>query len=337
MEKVKAKDLAKILGISQATISLVLNNKPGLSDKTRENIVRQINDMGYGYLFRTPPEEPSKSRNIAFITYRNQGELLGFNSFFPLIIDGIESRARLHGYNLNFIQMDKQDIENQIGYIKESACIGYVIFATEMHQEDVEAFLKLKIPFVLLDNSFKDIEVNVVKVNNEHGTYLAVKHLVEMGHKQLGYLSSGVDIESFAERQECAVRAAKKVGLPEPYVYTIGYPSDQAYEGMIKVLDGKFPLPTAFMADNDLVAVGAMKAARERGFDIPADISFIGYDDRPACTLVEPNLSSILLPRESFGAEAVELLVRLIREKQHPLLEVEINGKLVRRDSVAKL
>lgn len=338
----RAKDLAKMIGVSEATLSLVLNGKPGISQKTRDRVTKKIKDLGYEYMIQKNEESISTSINnktISFVLFKENGKLLGMNSFFPLILDGIETVARKHGYTLNIINIERSQINSQLGYIKDSGCSGFVIFATEMHEDVIDKFESLNIPFVIFDNYFKDRALNCAKVNNEQGTYLAVKHLYEMGHRKIGYLSSGLDINSFHERQKRALEAIEDFGLTEckKYLYTIGYANEHAEEGMSQLLEqiSKEDLPTAFLADNDLVAIGALQALKKKGYNVPEDISIIGYDDRPICTLVEPKLTTIQLPREKFGSSSVELLIQEIEDKEEARVTIEINGTLVKRDTVA--
>ncbi len=340
---IKAKDLAKQIGVSEATLSLVINGKPGISAKTRSRVEEQIRSLGYSHMLRedSAPTIDSATRTLSFVLYKDNGKLLGANSFFPLILDGIETTARKNGYTVNIINIEKNLVDQQISYIQDSACAGFVIFATELHHEDIARFDSLSIPYVIFDNYFNDLDINSVKVNNEQGTYLAVRHLYNMGHRKIGYLSSGLDINSFHERQRSALEAMRYFGLEEceQYVFTVGYANENAETGMDEIFRrfSKEELPTAFLADNDLVSIGAMQSAKKNGYRIPDDFSFIGYDDRPICTLVEPKLSTIQLPRERFGAEAVKILIELIEERKDSYVTVQINGKLIRRDSVKQI
>ena len=261
------------------------------------------------------------------------------NSFFPLILEGIEATARKHGYSLNIVNMDRFTLAHDIQYIKDNGSAGFVIFATELQKEQLQEFLSLQLPFVIFDNYFLDQDVYNVKVNNEQGTYLAIKHLHEYGHKKIGYLCSGVKINSFLERQKCALSALNYFGCQEPerFFYTIGYASENAQNGMDALLDSVsiHNLPTAFLADNDLVAIGAMQSIKKHGFCIPEDFSIIGYDDRPICSLTDPKLTTIQLPRHKFGAAAVDLLIQQIETSDFFPISIEINGKLIARNTVS--
>lgn len=346
-----AKDLAKLIGVSTATLSLVLNDKPGISNKTREMVEQKIIELGYSDMLHKPSKSDitpstsgtsvsSENKMISFILFKDNGKLLGINSFFPLIFDGIESQARKYGYGLNVINIEKSLIDTQLPYISDSGSAGFIIFATEMKEDMVDKFSKLNLPFVVFDNYFNSRELYCAKVNNEQGTYIAVKHLYEMGHRHIGYLSSGQDIGSFHERQKWAIDAINSLGMTccKEDILTIGYPADEAEAGMDQILDRSSHklLPTAFLADNDLVSIGAMQSLKKHGYQLPEDYSFIGFDDRPLATLVEPKLTTIQLPRQRFGTAAVDLLVQQIQNPSDDYINVEINGKLIIRDSVTK-
>ena len=341
------KELSKMLGVSEATISLVLNGKAGISEKTRKNVLARIKELGYEDMIGEKAWKPNGNQieltrgvvqNIAFVLYRVSGQLLGMNSFFPLIFEGIESTARKYGYNLTVLTVNRENIQEGVLNIKDSGCVGYVIFATEMQEMDIPYFESLNLPFVLFDNFFAGSDVNSVKVNNEQGIYLALHHLCQLGHKRIGYLSSGLAINSFAERKWYTKRILQDFGLDldEKDCFEIGYPSENAEMGMREVLEKKVNLPTAFVCDNDLVAIGAMQAVKKAGLKVPDEVAFVGYDDRPICELVEPGLTTIRLPRDVFGAAAVEKLIDLIRQQNAWTSKLEIKGELIIRESTGR-
>lgn len=347
MSSIKSKDLAKILGVSTATVSLVINGKSGISESTRRKVEKRIIDLGYGEMLQKPYGKEQalgghsghpEGATIGFVLFQRSGELLEENSFFPLIMDGIESEARKSGFNLSVIKIKAELAEQQVSYIRDANCSGYVIFATEMQKNDLSFFSQLNLPFVVFDNEFLDKDLNYTKVNNRQGTYLAVKYLVENGHRSLGYLSSGLEINSFKERMECAFSAMKKFGIQDSnqFLFNIGYPNELAMINMNRIFAEKRreDLPTAFLGDNDLVLIGAMQAAKENGYRLPDDFSFIGYDDRPACTIITPKLSTIRLPRELFGAAAIRQLLESMKFPERGHLTLEVNGSLIERESV---
>ena len=338
---IKAKEIARQLGVSESTFSLVVNGKPGISAKTRERVLQGIRELGCEHLIQQAAAAESACNMIGFVLYKKGGELLGCNSFFPLIMDEIENAARGAGYCLTVITIEHSRIREQIRYIAEARCSGFVVFATEMKEDAFPYFEQTGLPWVLFDNDFISRDVNSVVVNNRQGTYRLVRYLYELGHRKIGYLCSGLDINSFLERRAYAMAAMQGFGLknPERYAYTVGYPSERAEQGMAELLRAtpRDKLPTAFLADNDLVSVGAMQATLKAGYRVPDDFSFVGFDDRPVCTVVNPRLTTFRLPRERFGAEAVMQLVALIACRFRSSIKVEINGSVVVRESCKRM
>lgn len=338
---IRAKDIAREIGVSEATVSLVINGKPGGSDKTRARVSGKIRELGFGYLLSGDGNNEYNAHRIGFVIYKDGGKLLGENSFFPLILDEIETTARELGFSVTIVYINRSRIEEDIKYINELNCSGCVIFATELHEKEVHFFKELAIPLVVLDNYFIDHNIASVKLNNQQGEHLAIKYLYKMGHRKIGYLGSGLEINSFEERQKAAMDALERFGLTgdKNYFFKVGYPNEEAQKGMAKILSmySKEELPTAFVSDNDLVAVGAIRAIKDFGYQVPEDFSVVGYDDRPICTMVSPQITTIEIPRDLFGATAVRRLARIILYNEDPYTITSINGVLVERDSVKKL
>ncbi len=333
----RAKDIAAMLNLSPAAVSLVLNNKPGVSEEVRHTVLDKIKELGCEYLLKriTP-----NGKTIGFVIYKRHGRIIGQSPFFSLLIESIDNHARKHGYSITIIHIDKTSLlESQIEYIKSCNCAGLIIFATEMLSEDLSEIKALNIPFVITDNYFVEEAVDSVAINNEQGTYEAVRHLYEMGHRKIGYLHSKIYLTSFQERKQYFFAALKKFGIKgmEKYVYSVGYPEDETCSDFIKILNTTKDLPTALFADNDIIAYGAMKALKEKGLRIPDDISIIGFDNRPTCLMTEPMLTTIDVPKDVFGALAVSALINKIESKYDGFLKTEIGTSLISRDSVKHL
>lgn len=355
---IKAKELASMLNISEATLSLVLNHKRGISDKTREKVSKQIVDMGYEEMFKDKPDMvseenvsgektisnsalPTEKGNIGFVIYKNTGHFIESTPFFPLIIDGMDITARKNGYKLLTINIRRDmDLQTKIGYLRESGCEGFVIYAPELPEDDADAFLNLQMPIVLLDNFFYEKNMDSVVLNNSQGIYIVLKKLMELGHRKIGYLGSGVNIQSYKERKENYIKFMNEFGLEidERYVADIGYPEQQSIEGMIKLIEkNKDYMPTAFVADTDYVAYGAIKALQKMGYRVPDDVSVVGFSDRPVCIYCEPKIATMRIPRFRFGAEAVDLLINKIinnSPEERSFVKTEVSMEFVMRESV---
>lgn len=333
----KAKDIAEILGVSTATVSLVLNNKPGVSDKRRQEIIRKIKELDSGHLLK---DNMINSGNIGFVVYKREGNIVDESPFFTYILTGITDSAMKYGYRLNFIYINKgMTPEEQNHQIVSANCKGLIIFAVEMRYDDLQAFKESSLPFVILDNSFQENDVDAVAINNVQGTSKAIRHLYDMGHRKIGYIKSKVEINSFKERYAAFAGEMVKLGLvfEQDALVEVGYSEREVKKDTLNYLKNRKKLPTAFFAENDLIACNAVLAFKEAGYKVPDDVSVIGFDDRPICTMIEPQLTTIEVPKQIFGPTAVELLITKMDKGKEYSTKIEIGTKLVVRDSVKKI
>lgn len=272
-----------------------------------------------------------------FVIYRKHGQVLTETPFFSSIIEGIENEARAGGcqISLHYLSSQSEDANQELANICRVAERGVLILATEMTAEDCMIVDNLGIPYVLIDNAAEGVIADKVLINNYEGAGLAVKQLFLHGHQTIGYLHSAVWINNFSEREAGYRSAMDRLGLPvrNEWIARLGSIHEHAYTDMLAWLDYTKNLPTAFFADNDIIAMGAMKALRERGFDIPQDISILGFDDMPFCTIVEPNLSTMRVDTHAIASLAVRLLLQRNPFKQ----KIELSTVFVARDSVRML
>ena len=346
------KEIASQVGVSPAALSLIINHKPGVSEATRSRVLNELKELVYEHLIKSSAAaEPSN--NLCFIIYKRHGEILDLHPFFLLLMENIESRARSYGYNILLSTIDKRrPVEPQIERINELNSQGAIIFATEMFDEDMDAFSAIQIPFVALDNDFTRLSCNSVSINNQMGTYQAIDYLVRNGHRNIGYLKSQTRISSFRERHsgyENALKHFSLAFLPE-HIWTVHYTEEGSYRDIRKILDSpSLTLPDAFVCDDDTTAVGFIRACSEKGIRIPEDISIIGFNDRPTCEVTSPPLTSVNVSKRAFAVEAVDELMRLIQDADRQAAEngpekrwesrsrkIRIGTKLIVRESVGR-
>ena len=337
------KEVARQLGISPAALSIIINHKNGVSEATRTRVLSELKRMGLESLVKkvTPAVSPS----ISFIIYKRNGGILDYHPFFLLLMEHIETRAAKSGYGIMLSTIDKRKpIEPQIERINQQNSQGAIIFATEMFPEDLAAFDRLAIPYVTLDNDFSCLPCNSVAINNSMGTYQAISHLVENGHKRIGYLKSTNRISSFDERQEGYEKAlaAYQLSFREEDIWNVDYSEEGSYRDLRDKLASikKRDYPDAFVCDDDTIAVGAIRAFAEAGLSIPEDISIIGFNDRPTCEMTDPMLTSVNVPKATFAMEAVDSLISILNSESEAALtrsrKVRIGTRLVIRGSVSR-
>ncbi len=333
---ITAKELAKKLNLSAAAVSMALNGKPGVSTETRR-LVREAAET-YGYDFTRISEKHQTTGSIYFIIYKKHGAVVDDTPFFSQLSEGIADTCKKEGYKLiiSYIYGNDSDFDEQLKNVQYSDCIGIILLGTEMTPEDVKHFQKLPLPLVLLDTYFETVTCNYVLINNVQGAYLATSHLIQKTKKQPGYLRSSYPIGNFAERNSGFFKAVRAYGMSssKSIVHMLTPSIDGAYADMKDILENNEELAPCYFADNDLIAVGAMKALKEYGYSIPKDIAVVGFDNVPLSRLIEPSLSTINVPKQYMGEMAVKRLITLITEKGAQPIKIEISTQLVERRSV---
>ena len=335
--EISAKELAQLINVSPATVSMVFNNKPGISEATRELVMRTAAQYGYtGKSIQTA----AASRVIQLINYKKHGKIAADTPFFSQLTEGITQECYRQNAALHISYFyENMDIPTQLASLKEVDCIGILLLATEMGKEDFKKFKDFHVPIVVLDCYYDELKYDCVLINNIQGAFKATNYLLQCGHQKVGYLRSAIEISNFAERADGyykALRAHNK-STSHPYVHAISPTAEEGYQDMLAILDTRPELADAYFADNDIIAAAAMKAFRERGYRLPEDISIIGFDDMPLCDMMVPSLSTMRVKKQELGATAIQRLMDRVENNQIECLKMCMATKLIKRESVSVL
>ena len=334
--KITAKVLAQELGLSESAVSLALNNKKGVSSKTRKRVLDAARELGYEFADRGIPSSRKKG-SICFLVYKKSGAVVGETAFFSALTDGVNLGCRKEHYDcvVRYLYED-DDLEDQIYSVKTAQFSGIILLATEMDAVTMRLFSSLTTPIVLLDSYCENLEYNYILINNVQGASIATSHLIKRRRTQPGYLRSSYPISNFEQRADGfykAVRAAGMSASHSPVLYLT--PSQEgAYADMKRLLDSGVKPAGSYFADNDLIAIGAIQALEEHGYRIPEDVAIVGFDDIPICSYLNPPLSTVSVPKLLLGETAVFRLVQLIEQKEELPLKIEVCTKLIKRKSV---
>ena len=315
---------------------MALNNKPGVSDDTRKTVFKAAVKYGYDFA-RTSENKRTNGNSVCFILYKRQGAVVGDTPFFAEVSEGIEAGCKQSGVKLQISYIYKgEDAARQLEDIVYSGCSGIVLLATEMLPEDVEIFAKLPIPLVFLDAYYDTLPFNSVLINNMQGAFLATDHLIAKTKKQPGYLHSAYSIANFEERANGFYNAVRHHGLSTSkcVIHRLTPSVDGAYADMLALLDAGEETSPCYFADNDWIAIGAMKAFQAKGVRIPEDVAIIGFDDVPLAGFIDPPLTTVHVPKRYMGETAAKRLVEIIRDKGHSPVKTVIQTKLIIRGSV---
>ncbi len=331
---ITGKEIAKELNITPAAVSMALNGRPGVSEETRKAVLSCAKENGYDF------SRLKKSRSLgdtAFIIYRRQGAVVSDTPFFSELFDGVESGLKEAGYRTRIFYIDRDEApELVLADIIYSGVSGIILLGTEMQEEDFAIFSDVQVPLVLLDVYFDKAGLDSVVINNNQGAYLATDYLIRKTRVQPGYLHSSYPIANFNERQDGFFRAVRAHGMPtdECIVHRLSPSTDGALSDMRSTLKKGGRLAKAYFADNDLIAIGAIRAFKEAGYDVPGDISVIGFDDIEPASYLTPALTTVHVPKKEMGQVAARRLVDLLNRTSTSPLKIEAGTRLARRKSV---
>ncbi len=333
---ITGKELAALLGISEAAVSMALNGKPGVGEKRREQIVAAA--KAYGYDFSRIEERSEKEGAIAFVIYKKSGAVVTDSPFFSQLAEGVSRGCRLNKRGMRiFYVYEKEEAASVIRQMQGPQCAGFILLATEMQEADLAAFRKSGLPMVVLDAYFETIIENYILINNMQGAYIATDYIIRRCKCQPGYLHSAYSIANFEERADGFYKAVRSHGMSssKSVVHRLTPSIEGAYADMSICIRQGDEIAGCYFADNDMLAIGAMRALSEHGYRIPEDVSVIGFDDISYCNSTNPPLTTVSVPKMSLGQTAVERLLQMIAnpEEQH-CLKIEIATQLVKRKSV---
>lgn len=330
---VTIKDIADLAGVSKTTVSKVLNNKDDkISDITRQKILNIVKEKNYRPNKMAQSLVTKKTKTIGIIIPDIR------NPFFTDIVRGAEDKAVKEGYNIILCNTD-ENVEKEIkafNTLSEKMVDG-IIFApsSKIDLNSKEYSLSTK-PIVLVDKKLdiKNLK-GIVSLDNEEGTFLEVNYLVENKHKKILYLSGPLN-EIARDRLKGYKKALKEANIEydENLVIQGEYSLDWGYEIIKSLKDINF---TAICAANDLIAIGAIKALKERNLQIPKDISVVGFDDIQTSSIIEPQLTTINQNSYDMGYESANILIKNLEKKEVSDIEKMIfKPKLIIRSSTCQ-
>lgn len=329
-------DVAKKTNLSISTVSLVLNDKPHVSDQTRSKVLQAIGELGY-YPHRGARGLASKlSGNIGFIV--SEDHFTQFEPFYTKIFMGTEFEARDHDYYVLLTTVTGR-FKNKKGFVPRFLLernVDGVIIAGKVNEALVEYIDNLGLPIVLIDFALRRKQITSVLVDNRHGIRAAVLHLIENGHKKIAFICGNLKHPSITERFEAYRETLQEYGLPNRSSLFVTDEKDTRVHSGYNATDKLFKKgenPTAIIAANDAMAIGSMRYLKTIGKKIPADVAIVGFDDIEMSSHVEPQLTTVRVHKEELGKVALQQLVDIIKSKTQTITTVHVPVELVVRES----
>jgi len=308
-------DVARLAGVSHQTVSRVLNDPDAVRPETRERVLAAIAELDYRPNVAARALVTRSSRTFGVVTFG--AELYGPSS----TLMGVESAAREAGYYVSLANMhtvDGTSVRSAIDHFVQQGVDGLVVVTTSIAGDETFESLGLDIPLVVIGAGREPRADEIsVAVDQKHGARLAVRHLIELGHRDILHLSGPEDSFDARARVE-GYRAEMAAAGLEARPVTVGDWSSERGYAVGKELCASGDLPTAIFAGNDPMALGLIYALTEAGHGVPDDVSIVGFDDVPGAEFYRPPLTTLRQNFEQLGRRCIEALLGAIKNSGNP-------------------
>ncbi|MFD1040434.1 LacI family DNA-binding transcriptional regulator [Virgibacillus byunsanensis] len=319
------KDVAKHAEVSVATVSRVLNNNGYVNSATKERVKRSIDQLNY------------RPNDVARSLFKGRSKMIALfvpdimNPYFPELARAVEDVTNRHGYTFVLCNTD-DEIEKELTYLnalQQKSIDGFIIVSSTITEEHIE---NVNVPIIALDRILS-ANLSSVTVNNREGGREATEYLKSLGCLRIAHISGPENASNTTERMRGYLDVVKNEDwFLSSYVVSGGYNFDKAKEVTINLLKNNPEVDGIFVA-NDLMGVGAMKAAQSLGIRVPEDLSIIAFDGITLGETTSPSLTTMAQPIYDIGARAAEMLIEQVNDRELPRKTEEFSVKLVERQS----
>ena len=326
---VKIKDVADAAGVSTATVSRVLANKPHVRQEVKARVINVVKKLNYRPNRVARSLRSQKSTIIGLIVSDIE------NPFFQQVGRAVEDAAHERGYSVMLCNNDEDPDKEQryLNLIRDENLAGIILSPTRQTADNFSATSELNIPMVVIDRRVSDAEVDNILIDNVQAAHTITTHLIEHGYRRIGAIF-GIGSTTGRERREGFVQALKAYDL-QPSTDLVKYANpreDDGFNTTLKLLQLPAP-PEAILTSNSLLAAGALRALRESKKAIPEEVAFASFDETTWAKLVVPALTVIKQPTYEIGRTATELLIKRIQDPTRSTREVTLKSKLIVRQS----
>jgi LacI family transcriptional regulator len=338
-KKATLADIAQDSGVSVATVSLVLRNKPGVSENTRQRVYDSARALGYIHTVSNQAQARRQPQDIGLIIKVRPDDLPSTNSFYAPVLAGIEAVCRHNRINLMYSNLPVDLGNNPLEIprtLLEQHVDGALMVGMFLNDEIVQILLSKKLPVLLVDAYADNDYFDSVVTDNFAGAYQTVTHLIEAGHRQIAIVGSQPEAyPSIQERREGYLRALADNDL-EPYFADCYLYPEKVPQAVTDLLNSH-PDVTALFACNDTVAIAAIQKAQELGRHVPDDLSVVGFDNIELAQHVAPPLTTMRVDMMGMGRLAAQLLMNRYEFPEAGRVRTIICPRLVSRASVKVL
>jgi LacI family transcriptional regulator len=330
-------DVARLAGVSRATVSYVLNQqKEGrvpISDETQQRVREAAKELGYEPDARAQSLRSGSTRTLGLLIPDSQ------NPHFWQIVSGVSREARNAGYDLllSSSDLDREQEETSLKVLSQRRVDGLILLVafTALSQEKLDEMAARRLPIVMI--GCRDGSFDCIGSNYSDSAAAVMAHLTALGHKRIGFIHGVANLRLGQDRLQAYGNGLRDAGLPydENLVEHCGASIEDGYNAAIRLLNHP-DRPTAIIAVNDLLAMGVLRAAADLKLNIPTDLSVVGYDDIPMANYTAPRLTTVHMDAEAIGQGAVKLLLQRLEDRKQPLQTVQLPTRMIIRESTAR-
>ena len=337
MKRISLKEVAAASGVSASTVSLILNGKARkmrISETLEKKVIQTARKMGYQPNQLAVSLRTGKSNILGLVVESISGR------FFASLAKVIEDEAEKHGYRVVYCstENDPRKGSELLKMLSQRQVDGYLITPTQGMEGDIKSLARNKMPLVLIDSYFPDVDVPYVSVNNYEGTETGIRYLVEKGYKRIGFVTVDLPLVQIRDRERAFKEVMKQSGIRvgEKAILRVAYdlPKEKTIAQIGEFLIGSFQPEAVFFATNYL-GVAGMESIRQLQLSIPKDMAVVCFDDEDLFRLLPPGITSVQQPVEQIAAKAIELLMYQIHNKKITAKErrVQLSPRLIIRGS----
>lgn len=327
-------DIAKLAGVSKTTVSFILNGKSGVSEKTKEKVLRIIEENGFRPSLNSKRLFYNRSYTVA-VVFEDSSSVFD-NMFYFSIMKTLLKRCLHYGYSLIYSEFSFDGEKLRLPEQILSRDVDGLIFLKDIPQSLAGTLGSLGIPFVVVDDHSSSGDIYSVKADYEQAAYTAVEYLLAQGHRKIGFIGNTCLPAFYTQILSGYQKALRGHGLnTELRWFFDGITDRRSLTGQIDRCVCE-DLPTAFFCMEDILAIELMKHLKSNNIRIPEDVSVVSVDDIIMAEYTDPALTTVSLDKEHMATAAIDLLIALIENRPAQSVQVSSNNLIV-RDSVKKL
>jgi len=325
------KEVAKLAGVSTATVSRVLSGSGGV----RKDLIRRVENAAQKLDYRPNPA----ARNLRIRSTRTVGMVFPDiqNPFYASVISGAEDVLQTAGYSLLLANYGEnpQNEETQLATLRAEHVAGILFAASSRPADGYTAVMSAGIALVAVSRIPDGLSVDLATVSNQAGARQAVEHLIRLGHQRIGLIDGPVSLSTTRERQAGYAQALRAAGLgvPRDLVVNASFFDRRAgFDATSKLLDSP-KRPTALLAVSNNMVLGAIEAIRARALEVAKDVAVVGFGDTPSAEFLQPPLTVVSQPALEIGATGARLLLERLQDPNRSRRSIVLDTELIVRES----